>query len=207
MKKVVSLTLAIVAAAFVAAAPAGATDTVSLVVPHTVVVKNGVSAPQNCRADTFAQWKDVPGTFSAAVSYTVHISTGGTRGESASAQGPLFNDSYANIWTVDPGFHWVALGFTSKSGTFDGDACDDVAAAARAADLEPLVVTLQVTESPACDKAQSAIAKQQKSVKKYTAKVKHSSGTKRKANKKKLASAKSALKAAKKSETKNCPHA
>ncbi len=95
------------ALALALAAPAAAQETKIVTVPGEVVYTNAQRPgdPGNCSAVAFVRWADVPGTISARAIYTRQGA------EASEFRAAPFDDTYQLVatYTVQPGFHWIAV--------------------------------------------------------------------------------------------------
>ena len=99
------------------------TSSKTVVVPARIVIKHGnrPSDPGNCSAVVFAQWKDVPGTTAATVSYV-------WQGEDHSVSGKAPFPAKFNIvatYRVPEGYRWIVVGYSHADGPTPND-CSQV---------------------------------------------------------------------------------
>lgn len=168
------------------------------------------SAPGNCVVISVVPFPKLPlDAKSAVATYTI-LGRSGPRTESASAEGPGFNDNMKKgshgIEFHAPGdTHWVQIGQSSVSGPLPND-CSKVEADVKAA-LKP-EATLVLTypgEPPACGKAKAARKKADEAVaaaRKALSRAKGKAAKSRAA--KRLAAARKRASKARDAETKAC---
>jgi hypothetical protein len=171
------------------AAPAAAQETKTQTVPGEVVFATGQrpGKPGNCSAIVFVKWKDVPGTTSATAFYPYRGA------ETSESLTPPFSDTYDWVatYTVEPGFHWIAVGKSWRDGAKPSD-CSDFSAKQKAVYGTVARVELQVPafDAKACNAAKHTLAARRKAVKKLQKQLHHATGNKRKRLKAKVKKAK-----------------
>jgi hypothetical protein len=138
------------------AMPASAATTKVKTVPAEIVFANGNRPGDagNCSAIVFGRWRHVPNTISATVEYT-------WKGEAHSKTGtPPWDDIYEWVatYTVEPGYHWIAISQSWRDGPLPSD-CSDMVETARQRYSTTAVAKLTVEIDPAKCKAATDRAK------------------------------------------------
>ncbi len=167
------------ALALALAAPAAAQETKVVTVPGEVIYTNAQRPgdPGNCSAVAFVRWADVPGTISARAIYTRQGA------EASEFRAAPFDDTYQLVatYTVQPGFHWIAV----SRGWSDGPRPNDCSVTREK--LKTIVgpparveLTVPAVDAKACNAAKRNLTAQKKAVKRLQKQLKRASGKKAK---------------------------
>jgi hypothetical protein len=201
---VATLAAVVVATAIGSGTASAATVTKTVPAEYAFVHGQKPTDPGNCSAIAFAQWADVPGTIAATAHYT--SLSNGSWGERTESRNAPFDDTYTWVttYTVPSGSHWIALGKAWR----DGPGVDDCSAGSvrqQAFYRPPVSVELTIEEAPACVAVRSSATKATAAIASLKRQLKHASGKRKAALRKKLNRARSDLQRAQAGIKTRCP--